>query len=908
MKTNDREEALADQLDAYIDRPIKAGRDEAHPPEAPIVDALRLSASSVEPAPEFVERLSARLRQERAPSPSWLQRWMPDMVWIKQVFEGGLTMRKGIALTAAAAALILAIVLPLALGGDQAPPPLPRLVHAAGPSLEPAPPGLLTGAELTLVADLPDAPSEAPAYVAQSHVPATPEEALAWAREFGLTDARLYRDPREPEAIFVRTGDDRHLIFRRFGPMAEIHYGDDEAAAQEGAPLPFEQAAEAAVRFLREHDLLPNEYRVQEPEDFRPSADNPFRMVEIVPLLDGQPVVGYHATMHISVNPAGEVTYAALNPLIFERSHAYPIKPAEEAYAALSEGDAGRPFRLDVDRSAPDAPDIRRYQPDPPTYSVGDVVTVTGRVQVLVAEDGSDAYAYLTAHDGVRCDLTGPRLVELTDVGYNDVRVTGSIVAQTGAQRWQLAMSDWEIAPPQKIQCLVGTFVAEDGQTWLEVDEAAMLPEAVALPESGRYRLPGAPDELQDGERIEVCAGAWPVGGDDVDWWSITTPPLSEQTPVAVSSSSTSVVVEAVEEAPAAPPPPTPTPLPRTHVVQEGETLRMIADRYGVTVDALLEANDDVDASKISVGQLLFIPESSRPGSVATSTPAPPSSPWTEHPFEIGQRVEITGVVHATIYVDGDTRRTVAHLSTLALPVCPLLGPQELLEELAQHHQLHVRVWGEVASAGEEWRPTGQAIQVERFEKLWPEERMEGFLGHIELETLEERQVAVFTDHETEQRYVLAQSLEVENFLTPGQNPLLDFDQIFVAGGVQPRATFAGLPLLRLTSSQHGRETEAATSADQFTVDVGPNVINEAERRMGELHGAFVVDRVELSYYYEPQPGYVVRSEDGPPPTPEPPTETIVQPVWVFHGRNADGSVRFTAYVQAAKEQLVRDE
>ena len=238
----------------------------------------------------------------------------------------------------------------------------------------------------------------------------------------------------------------------------------------------------------------------------------------------------------------------------------------------------------------------------------------------------------------------------------------------------------------------------------------------------------------------------------------------------------------------------------------------------------------------------------------------------------------------------------------------PLLGSQERLEEIAEHHRLHVRVWGEVVAAGEEWRPVEQAIQVERFEKLWPEEQLQGFLGHIEPETLDGRQVAVFTDHETEQRYVIAQSLEEENFYMPERDTLPDAAQRFVAGGVRPGATFAGLPLLRLTSSRHGRETEAATSADEFAVDVGPNIVNEAERRTSELHGAFVVDRVELAYYYDPQPGYVVRSKDGPPPTPEPPTETVVQPVWIFYGHNAEGNVRFTAYVQAAVEELVRGE
>ena len=161
-------------------------------------------------------------------------------------------------------------------------------------------------------------------------------------------------------------------------------------------------------------------------------------------------------------------------------------------------------------------------------------------------------WARLTARDGERYDLTGPRLTELTDVGYNDLRVTGTLVAQNGAQRWQLAMSDWEIASPQPPQCLVGVFVRDEGGAWVEIDKDAISPVASDLVEPGRYRLPGAPDELEDGERIEVCANAWPATG-DVEWRSITTPPTSEQTPSGGAAISTSVVVEqAVEEAPTA--------------------------------------------------------------------------------------------------------------------------------------------------------------------------------------------------------------------------------------------------------------------------------------------------------------------------------------------------------------------
>jgi len=51
-----------------------------------------------------------------------------------------------------------------------------------------------------------------------------------------------------------------------------------------------------------------------------------------------------------------------------------------------------------------------------------------------------------------------------------------------------------------------------------------------------------------------------------------------------------------------------PTPIPRTHVVQAGETLLEIALRYGVTMQALQTANNISDPDHIEVGQVLVIP------------------------------------------------------------------------------------------------------------------------------------------------------------------------------------------------------------------------------------------------------------------------------------------------------------
>ena len=55
-------------------------------------------------------------------------------------------------------------------------------------------------------------------------------------------------------------------------------------------------------------------------------------------------------------------------------------------------------------------------------------------------------------------------------------------------------------------------------------------------------------------------------------------------------------------------PPATPAATTRTHSVKAGETPRVIARKYGVTVDALMAANPKVDPRRMQVGQALNIP------------------------------------------------------------------------------------------------------------------------------------------------------------------------------------------------------------------------------------------------------------------------------------------------------------
>ncbi|MCS6774122.1 MAG: LysM peptidoglycan-binding domain-containing protein [Anaerolineae bacterium] len=55
-------------------------------------------------------------------------------------------------------------------------------------------------------------------------------------------------------------------------------------------------------------------------------------------------------------------------------------------------------------------------------------------------------------------------------------------------------------------------------------------------------------------------------------------------------------------------PAPTGAPVPRTHVVQPGDTLLALALRYGVSVEALVRANRLANPDQLNVGQRLVIP------------------------------------------------------------------------------------------------------------------------------------------------------------------------------------------------------------------------------------------------------------------------------------------------------------
>lgn len=70
--------------------------------------------------------------------------------------------------------------------------------------------------------------------------------------------------------------------------------------------------------------------------------------------------------------------------------------------------------------------------------------------------------------------------------------------------------------------------------------------------------------------------------------------------------------------------PPLATPTPLTHVIASGDTLLGLAQRYGISLEAILAANPGVSAAFLSIGQEILIPQvdGSGPNEIPSPTPA----------------------------------------------------------------------------------------------------------------------------------------------------------------------------------------------------------------------------------------------------------------------------------------------
>jgi LysM repeat protein len=109
-----------------------------------------------------------------------------------------------------------------------------------------------------------------------------------------------------------------------------------------------------------------------------------------------------------------------------------------------------------------------------------------------------------------------------------------------------------------------------------------------------------APDGL-------AAASATPRPSDSPTATPDPTAPPPSATPATLPTATPAPTAPPATPAPTAAPTPAPTPL-RTHVVQAGDTLALIAQQFGVSVSALQAANGIADPDEIVIGDVLVIP------------------------------------------------------------------------------------------------------------------------------------------------------------------------------------------------------------------------------------------------------------------------------------------------------------
>ncbi|MDY6875306.1 MAG: LysM peptidoglycan-binding domain-containing protein [Chloroflexota bacterium] len=681
--------------------------------------------------------------------------------------------------------------------------------------------------------------------------------------------------------------------------------------------------------FLRARGLLDFPYRVE------PDADAPESTVRFVRLAEGHPV--RNSEVRVTVAPDGRVATASYPLLALEPAGEYPIRSAQDAWDALRSGQLSGEVQYTILREAP-GPAAGPFKFWRPQYRPDRRADLYGSPIGFLPAEGD-----------------GSPLVEMNSLRlYGDVRALseqqGSNLHVWGQVRQEvpgvlaLDMAGLEVISQPLSEPFHGAIQVKDGLVLLLRGDG----ETFVLPNPPDDLTGGLAVSIY-GRETERTEGGYPV----LDWQFLQTPPDAGPDSPHGTITTTEVSVVQVEEPPITPtmpvpqtplpPPPAPethatatpapvptvagqpaSPRPITHTILAGETLQGIAWQYGVTAEAILRANGLTEPKGMRVGQVLVIPTPSETmdeapsGNVVPVGPMPtPTAPpggrtgtsgggyspppvLPTPPLEPGQRVEgLEGQLSATIYESGDGEsRTLRQGSGQALqvtlaemPLIPEPGWEVRLSgvglaDVEPYNRLRVRVWGRYVVEGDQ-----PVIQVERYETAYPDQRVQAWLGTVEIATVEGREVALFQTREGE-RYVLASSL---------RHPDLDWyrqaiggHQVLQEGVVRPE-TFGGYPVIEELGSRWGGDVDRMTGLEDHQRAAGAPV-QVVRPEEPPLPGKAFVEQVELVYYAVPVADIAYAGD---------PSLRVVQPVWRFVGHTEDGAT-FEVLVQAVRDEYLK--
>jgi len=692
------------------------------------------------------------------------------------------------------------------------------------------------GTPLMLAISPPESPTEARVYLYQPGPPANLDSARALAAQLGL-DGQVYGS-----ADFLFADDNQRLVVHPDGYFE--YYPDFPRWRQAINGVEPPPDAETQIDdFLQAHGFtFPHEVK-------RSELYGGYLALPLTP--DGHPICYEYflcAGLQFTLDNKGILFVSGALPK-YEQVGQYGILTAQEAFqrfinpVLMSDSKAGEGMIEGM--HSPSGPIATWLRPRPADQTI----TLYGFLSSVPARAGGPPLVTLEGYT-----VTGNTVDVPADLADTFVEATGQIHDQNGMQTFEL--QSWKTREGSQ-DGLLGTIERQGQQVILNsVDGGRLLlpdvPADLPLPLENAFVIGVRQAEIFEWTSIDLrnTQGGRGGGGGGLGFYKLNL----TGTPVPFPT-------------PAAPPPPIGSE-GAVYLVQAGDTLSKIASAYGLSVEALVQANGIQDPGSIYIGQMLVIPgaEQNQP-----------------------QRVEgLRGFLSITIYGRSDGSQRVEYGLVTNQPPFPYLRLEgKELEGLQAYQNRPADVWGTVTHATD----GTPELMVERYEIPFPDLQFQIMRGRQELVTLEGQAATLFTSKG--QTYVQFSPGGTVDGSTVG----LQGGEVLLEALLVPGERFGGYPVARVfqasmaTNPKNGQPVEMQVTADQ--------VYLVEEQTPAEIQPpAATVERIELVYYM-PDPRNAA-GEVGP-------EGRYLQPAWLFSGHYSNGD-EFFVLVQALKQEFLLPE
>lgn len=698
------------------------------------------------------------------------------------------------------------------------------------------------GTKLYLNAPLPDSPSQANIYILKEETHVTVKQAQALAQRFGIQGqvyVAKHPDTGETDYLLVTDGKQSLAITTdRF-----FTYTADTSKVFNVIGGNYSPNAEAIINdFLLSHGF-----------DFphKVTKDGLHGGYTVEPLSPDSYSMGYEyfssRPMRVTLDKSGNVIQVEANLLDYESigAQTYNIISAEEALQKFL-NDSVPAGKIEGSSSAPvETKQWIRVYPE------NETITIYGYPSSVPALDPTQP-AFVRI-DGFT--VTG-NTVGMEALDRNTfVEATGQFVTVDDIKKFNI--ESWRASPFAQ-DGMVGTLTSENGQDILQTQEGERitlepkLPTDVPLPFENAFVIGVRRGDVYDWTLIDnrmSAGGGGGGGGGGLGFYQLnlsgTPVPFSTPTSIPQGGSGGGGGGGSIE----------------AYLVQEGDTIKSIADANGITPEELMQLNDMTDPSQLQVGQTLTIRAES---------------------MSLPQKVEgMRGYLFITIYKKSDGSQRVEYLFNNSANIFPYMAlTGENLEPLQAYQSRPVDIWGTI-----ELKDGQPVLRVDRYEIPFPDLQFKILRGTQQRITLEGQSAILFNAGDGTSYVQMALDGNMDIYIIGNEG-----DEILLETLAIPDETFGGYPAVRVfsasmaTNPKDGLPMELTVTADQINTFDEPSGSTDTY-----TPPALIIEKIELMYYIT-NPHWQAGELDGSQP--------YIQPAWRFYGHYENGD-EFELIVQA---------